>query len=232
MADKEKTYAVLTGDLVRSSRLTSADSKNAMACLKRAAAEIGQQHPAAVVGRIDTFRHDSWQLLLGHPALAFRIAVFIRAALKMESDADTKYDTRISIGIGAVELISKRRISDSRGPAFTSSGKGLDELDGQRLALSTGGARLVPWSGIQNGIVPLLDCVVGDWTPTESRAVCGALKGWTQEETAGNWPRRAKTQKRPTRQAVSDSLVRAHWSAIEAVLGWIENEITQTYGLA
>lgn len=232
MAENEKTYAVLTGDLVKSSRLTSADSKSAMACLKRASAEIVQQHPASVVGRIDTFRHDSWQLLLGQAALAFRIAVFLRAALKMESDANTKYDTRVSIGIGTVELISKRRISDSRGPAFTNSGKGLDGLDGQRLALSTGDDQPVPWNGIKNGIVPLLDCVVGDWTPTESRAVYGAMKGWTQEETAANWPRQARTKKRPTRQAVSDSLVRAHWSAIEAVLRWIENEIAQTYGLA
>ena len=232
MADRGKIYAVLTGDLVRSSRLTIADSKNAMAGLRRVAGEIGQQHPAAVVGRIDTFRHDSWQLLLGQPALAFRIAVLMRAALKMESDADTKYDTRVSIGIGRVELISKRRISDSRGPAFTDSGKGLDELVGQRLAFSAEDDRPIRWQAVKNGIVPLLDCVVGDWTPTESRAVYGALKGWTQEETAGNWPRQAKTQKRPTRQAVSDSLVRAHWSAIEAVLRWLENEITQACGLA
>lgn len=232
MADNKKIYAVLTGDLVRSSRLTSADSKSAMECLKRTAVEFGQQHPESVVGRIDTFRHDSWQLLLGQPALAFRIAVFMRAALKMESDANTKYDTRISIGIGTVELISKRRISDSRGPAFTNSGKGLDGLDGQRLALNAGNDRPVPWNGIKNGIVPLLDCVVGDWTPTESRAVYGALKGWTQEETAGNWPPQAKTKKRLTRQAVGDSLVRAHWNTIETVLRWIETEITQTYGLA
>ena len=231
VADGEKIYAVLTGDLVKSSRLTSADSKGAMERLKKISADIEQQHPDSVVGRLDTFRHDSWQLLLAQPALACRIAVFLRAALKMESDAYTKYDTRISIGIGTVELISKRRISDSRGPAFTYSGKGLDAMDGQRLALNAGDARPALWNGLKQGVVPLLDCVVGDWTPTESRAVYGALKGWTQEETAGNWLLQTKTQKRPTRQAVGDSLVRAHWSAIETVLTWIEAEIAQAYSL-
>ena len=232
MTDVEKIYAVLTGDLVKSSRLTSVKSKGAMERLKKIAVEFAEQHPNCVVGRMDTFRHDSWQLLLEHPALAFRTAVFLRSALKLQSDASTKYDTRISIGIGKVELISKRRISDSRGPAFTCSGKGLDAMDGRCLALVAEDDTPAFWHGLEHGVVPLIDCVVGDWTPAESRAVYGALKGWTQEETARNWPPQEKTDKRPTRQAVGDSLVRAHWSTVDTVLLWAETEIKQTYGLA
>jgi hypothetical protein len=230
--DGDKIYAVLTGDLVKSSRLTSAKSKGAMERLKKITVEFAEQHPNSVVGRIDTFRHDSWQLLLEQPALALRIAVFLRTALKLQSDASTKYDTRISIGIGKVELISKRRISDSRGPAFTFSGKGLDAIDGRCLALVTGDDTPALWYGLERGVVPLLDCIVGDWTPTESRAVYGALKDWTQEETARNWPPQEKTAKRPTRQAVGDSLVRAHWSTVDAVLLWAETEIKQACGFA
>ena len=226
MIDVEKIYAVLTGDLVKSSRLTSAESRGAMGRLKKMAVAFAEQHPNSVVGRMDTFRHDSWQLLLENPALAFRTAVFLRAALKLQSDANTKYDTRISIGIGEVELISKRRISDSRGPAFTCSGQGLDTIDGRCLALVAGVDPPALWHGLERGVVPLIDCVVSDWTPTESRAVYGALKGWTQEETAKNWPQRDKADKRPTRQAVGDSLVRAHWSTVDAVLLWAETEIT------
>ena len=226
MTDAEKIYAVLTGDLVKSSRLTSVKSKGAMDRLKKIALEFAELHPNSVVGRMDTFRHDSWQLLLQQPALAFRTAVFLRTALKLLSDASTKYDTRVSIGIGKVELISKGRISDSRGPAFTCSGKGLDAMDGRCLALVTEEDTLALWPALERGIVPLLDCVVGDWTPTESRAVYGALKGWTQEETARNWPPQEKTDKRPSRQAVGDSLVRAHWSTVDGVLLWAEAEIT------
>jgi hypothetical protein len=230
VTDVEKIYAVLTGDLVKSSRLTSIKSRSAMERLKKIATEFAEQHPNSVVGRMDTFRHDSWQLLLEQPALALRTAVFLRTALKLQSDASTKYDTRISIGIGKVELISKRRISDSRGPAFTHSGKGLDAMDGRCLALVAGDDTPALWYGLERGVVPLIDCVVGDWTPTESRAVYGALKGWTQEETARNWPPQAKTAKRPTRQAVGNSLVRAHWSTVDAVLLWAEAETKQTCG--
>lgn len=226
MTDVEKIYTVLTGDLVKSSRLTSVKSRGAMDRLKKLAVAFAEQHPNSVVGRMDTFRHDSWQLLLEKPALAFRTAVFLRAALKLQSDASTKYDTRISIGIGKVELISKRRISDSRGPAFTCSGRGLDAMDGRCLTLVAGDDPTALWHPLERGVVPLIDCVVGDWTPTESRAVYGALKGWTQEETARNWPPQEKTDKRPTRQAVGDSLVRAHWSTVDAVLLWAETEIT------
>ncbi len=226
MIDVEKIYAVLTGDLVKSSRLTNVESSGAMARLKKVATAFAEQHPNSVVGRMDTFRHDSWQLLLENPALAFRIAVFLRAALKLQSDASTKYDTRISIGIGKVELVSKRRISDSRGPAFTCSGKGLDAIDGRCLALVTGDDPSTLWHMLERGVVPLIDCVVSDWTPTESRAVYGALKGWTQEESAKNWPQRVKTDKKPTRQAVGDSLLRAHWSTVDAVLLWAETEIS------
>lgn len=232
MTDIKKTYAVLTGDLVKSSRLTAAKSKSAMERLKKMAIEFAEQHPEAIVGRMDTFRHDSWQLLLEQPALALRAAVFLRAALKMGSDAKTKYDTRISIGIGKVESISKTRISGSRGPAFTHSGKGLDAMDGRCLVLAAGSYTLVLLGILERGLVPLLDCVAGDWTPIESRAVYGALKGWTQEESARNWPLDEKTGKRLTRQAVADSLMRAHWSTVDAVLLWVEKKIEQAQELA
>ena len=232
MSNNKKIYAVLTGDLVKSSRLTIDKSTSAMERLKQMAVEFAEQHPEAIVGSMDTFRHDSWQLLLEQPALALRAAVFLRAALKMESDAKTKYDTRISIGIGKVESISKSRISDSRGLAFTHSGKGLDTMDGQRLVLAAGSETQVLWGLLERGLVPLLDCVAGDWTPAESRAVYYALKGWTQEESASNWPIDQKTGKQLTRQAVGDSLMWAHWSTVDIVLLWAEKEVRQAQGLA
>lgn len=227
MTNMKKTYAVLTGDLVKSSQLSIAKSKSAMERLKKMASEFAERHPKAIVGRMDTFRHDSWQLLLAQPALSLRAAVFLRAALKMESDAKTKYDTRISIGIGTVESISKRRISDSRGYAFTYSGKGLDSMDGNRIVLTAGSEMHILWGLLAHGLVPLLDSVAGDWTPTESRAIYSNLKGWTQEESAQHWPLDKKTGKRLTRQAVGDSLMRAHWSTVDAVLLWVEKELKQ-----
>ncbi len=232
MANANQQYAVLSGDLVKSSKMSASQSKGAMDHLRKAADELGKIHPESIVGRLDSFRHDSWQLLLGKPELAIRAAVYLRAALKLQSDTKVKYDTRVSIGIGTVESISKRRISDSRGEAFTRSGKGLDAMKDQGLAFAPTSEQSNDELSVAWGVVPLLDCVVTDWTSTESRAVYGALKGWTQEETAAQWPVDDERAKPPTRQAVAKALVRAHWSTVDKVLNWTEEGVKQALKLA
>lgn len=228
MAKMEKIYAVLTGDLVKSSRLSSDMSSRAMVLIKDGASEFAEIYPGSVIGKIDTFRFDSWQLLLGKPELALYAAVFLRSFLKMESTPDNKLDTRVSIGIGTAESIVEDKISNSSGPAFTASGKALDVMGNKTFSLTTDDDPGNPWENLKNGIVPLLDCVVSDWTAPESRAVNGALWGWTQEETAKKWPSFENQIKQITRQSVSKSLVRAHWVQLESTLEWVQLEIFKT----
>jgi hypothetical protein len=213
-----KLYAVLTGDLVKSSKLTSDESQNAMQWLREAADKIVDLYPESIAGTIDTFRHDSWQLLLTQPSLCLRVAVFFRTALKLHSDKTAKYDTRISIGIGEVEFIAESRVSDSRGPAFTISGKNLDDMGRNRLVCQAQNRDWVAIALLSRVAVPLLDCVVSDWTSTEAHAVHGTLKGLTQEEIAQSLPPNPRTGKAVTRQAVSDSLERGHWGNVEETL--------------
>jgi hypothetical protein len=105
-------------------------------------------------------------------------------------------------------------------------------MEGHRIALSPHDGVSTTGQRIERGIVPLLDCIVGDWTPTEAKAVYGALRGWTQEQTAENWRTNDKTGKNPTRQAVAKSLDRAHWSTVEDVLSWVAKEQKRPMGVA
>lgn len=223
-------YAVLTGDLVKSSRLSPEQSNSAMQRLRQLAKEFESTYPESTIGRLDTFRHDSWQWLLAKPELALRAAVFMRAGLRAFSEGRVKFDTRIAIGTGAVETIAKQRISDSRGPAFVCSGRALDAMKNEsRLAYAAdNGIAAEEW--LAGGLVPLLDCIVTDWTPTEARAVYGTLMGWTQEEIAEKWPILSKTGKRQTRQAVWDSLSRAHRNTIQETLEFVEKRMKATSG--
>ena len=216
-------HAVLTGDLVRSSRLTSDQSREAMDGLKSAACTFNAVYPGAIHKEMDTFRHDSWQLLLNNPVLAFRVALFLRCILKMKSSAGIKYDTRISIGIGSVDFVAENRISDSRGIAFTLSGRGLDGMKTAHLAFDGSFADADDWHDVSLGVVPLLDCVVTDWTPVESGVVSAALLGKTQVETADYLL--SKQEAVPTRQAIGDSLSRAHWGTVHDVLARLEKKI-------
>ncbi|PWW82848.1 hypothetical protein CR164_03670 [Prosthecochloris marina] len=229
MTESQATYAVLTGDLVKSSRLPSTLSTKAMAWLKASVSTFNTVSPGSVYGSMDTFRHDSWQLLLNRPENALRAALFFRTVLRMNSNPDIKYDTRIAIGIGEVEYIDPTNISNSRGPAFTRSGKLLDSMKNSRLAWSTEHDALPFWSTLKRTTIPLLDCLVSDWTPTESQAVNSVLTGLTQDQTAARW--QSSDGKKPTRQAVGGSLQRAHWNTIHDVLLWTEQQIADTLNI-
>jgi hypothetical protein len=227
---KNKIYAVLTGDLVNSSRLTIGESQMAMQWLREASGEFATLYPGSIEGVMDTFRHDSWQVLLRQPSMCLRVALYFRTAIKLHSDKKTSFDTRISIGLGEVESIAEARISDSRGRAFTISGKNLDTMTRNRLVCQAQDEDSVEFTLLSRTTVPLLDRLVSDWTSTEAHAVHGAIEGRTQEEIAQSLPLNPRTKRAVTRQAVSDSLERAYWGTVEDVLEIIENE-SKLWGL-
>lgn len=133
-----KIYAVLTGDIVKSTSRTSAEMRRVRSSLERAAKAIesagwpGRRSGRLVRGEPDFFRGDSWQLLLADPRWALRSAVLIRADLQSRLGVDS----RISIGLGPVSNVSTKRTSLSRGEAFSLSGQGLDEEMGARYRLA------------------------------------------------------------------------------------------------
>ena len=209
-----KTYAVLTGDIIGSTKLGPERLETAMSLLRRLAKEFENTHPESLVGHPDVFRGDSWQLCLQRPALAVTAAVFIRAGLKADD-----FDTRIGIGIGPAERLHPERISQSSGPAFVRSGEALDHLGKDRsLAIpqfgepSPLGFEFPPFSMLDVG-VGLLDANLARWTQRESVAVYGTLRKLSQEAIAMLPQARTKQGKEPTRQAIQDALRRVSWTS-------------------
>ncbi len=198
-----------------------------MARVRELGKEFEGVHAGATVGEVDTFRHDRWQWLLAEPILALRAAVFMRAGLRGRSHGRRKLDARIAIGIGPTETISKRRVSNSRGLAFALSGKTLDAMKDSRLAYAGSDESDGASGWLSDCVVPLLDCIVTDWTAAEARAVHGALLGRTQQQTAERWPVVKATGERPTRQAVAKALSGAHWTAVKSVLEALVKHQTQ-----
>lgn len=222
MTSEIRYFAVLTGDLVDSSELSAEDSRSVMGRLMASSRDFELCFPSSIHGRIDTFRHDSWQLLLQEPALALRSAVFLRCSLKSLSPSQ---DSRVFIGLGEVEEISAERISDSRGDAFSHSGKGLDALEKARMGFSSPLPRFEQCTALAEAVVPLLDERIEEWTAAQSHAVRGALMGWTHEEIAQRWGEASQGGDRITRPAVSKHLRAARWSTFSRVLDWAEREL-------
>lgn len=109
--------AVITGDLVRSSKIAPDRYNLILQQLEQTLATLSPDHMDFSI-----YRGDGFQLYLPDPEQSLTAALLIRLNL-IALDADC----RLSIGLGNID--SKRsQISMSTGEAFTLSGRGLEAL--------------------------------------------------------------------------------------------------------
>jgi hypothetical protein len=127
-----KEIAVVTGDLVGSTRHSAEAVDDAMQAIRLTANAIADWQIPPMDTRFTRFRGDGWQIYLAKPRFCLRAAVVIQGklmAMNMES--------RISIGIGQSESLGTADLSDAAGQAFERSGHGLDAMgDNWRLNIS------------------------------------------------------------------------------------------------
>lgn len=213
--EDSNVYAVLTGDIVKSSDLPQHELEAVRESLLQTVGEAKSWRRGLVKGKAEFFRGDAWQLLLSQPEFALRVALFIRAAVRAQGFADT----RISLGLGAATKISTHRISLSTGPAFVLSGHHLDEMQhGTYLSLAvdpSAGA----WAALLPAVGQLCDAQVRQWTQRQSEIVWHALAPTelTQEQIA------ERLSPPVSRQTVAKSLDGAGWTAIRGAVRAFED---------
>jgi hypothetical protein len=211
----DSLQAVLTGDVIDSSRLSPADRRKLPLLLKNASRELRKAFPSIVPFDLEVFRGDSWQLVVSEPALCVRAALFLRSAFVASGPADQRIDTRVAIAVERIDFIPKGRVSEGDGPAYRASGEALDALTDQlRMSLTAAQGAFARDASV---IVRLIDAIVQEWTGRQALAVTGRLRGWTQAKIARLWPEPI------TQQSVARHLDRAHWSAVDSALLHLEN---------
>ncbi|MFN4171495.1 MAG: hypothetical protein ACK4GW_07050 [Pseudorhodobacter sp.] len=120
--------AILTGDLVGSTDAPAGRVSDTMILLAAIAREIGPDC------RFTRHRGDGWQMALTEPGDCLWACLYILARLRADPDA---LPSRIAAGIGAYHPTDATDLSTAMGPAFTASGRALDQMArGQYLALS------------------------------------------------------------------------------------------------
>jgi len=214
-ANRSILRAVLTGDVVESSRLGREERRSLPSILKRAARDLRKAFPQALLFDLEIFRGDSWQMIISDPALSLRAGLFFRAGVIAASPPAIRLDTRISIAVEQVDFVPAGNVSEGDGPAYRASGEALDALDEQsRMTLGA------PGQPASLGVmICLLDAIVQEWTARQARIVQGRLQGWTQAEIAG------ASSDRITQQTVGRHLARAHWPAVDLALRHIEDSL-------
>lgn len=167
-------HAVITGDLIGSTRLPAERAEAALAALERSARGWGDGM------RFTRFRGDGWQVFIERPADALRRAMAMAAAL---AASESGLATRIAIGMGSVTSTGTNSLADAAGSAFIRSGRALDALPRGKVWAVSGGANLPPWVA---GLVDLAEWHAAGWTAGQAQVVADWLSrpASTQEERA------------------------------------------------
>lgn len=221
METSDALYAVVTGDIVGSSRLADAERARLHRVLTLGSKTLQNHYPGQIPYAIDIFRGDAWQLLLKDPSLALRAGLAYRVYIRVGMQS-RRVDTRMGIGVGRVSYLpAEGGVSSADGEAFRLSGEALEGLGtGKRMAFLAGEALSEELSQAFDVIVQLIDVLAFDWTVRQAQAVAGALWGWTQERIGGSWPQGAISQ-----QAVGQHLDRAGWEGVESALTFFEHTL-------
>jgi len=204
--------AVLTGDIIESSKLTPARREALYAAFASASALLKQRYPADVSYNISNFRGDGWQIVCNRPEKSLEIGIFVRTYLRFTFKAE-KLDTRFAIGIGRINFIPAENVSAGDGEAYTLSGHLLDTLGPERTGVALPERAAPPVQAALDGILGLLDFIVSAWSASQAQAVFLALHGYKQEEIARRW-----TPAPITQASVSATLKTAGWTQVHKSL--------------
>jgi len=222
--DHLELAVVITGDIVHSSRLVSQHRRQLYQVMKAVASEVYEFFRGAVPLMPDIFSGDSWQILVSSPETALDVALFYRAGIRAGM-APLRVDTRVSMGLGSVEFMPEERVSQGDGEAYRLSGRALKEIKGHhRMAFVFPKSLDCNLLRAIKTIVYLCDTVVVRWTPRQSLAIKGAIRGLSQEEIAASWP-----GGRISQQAVAQHLSRAGWYGIEKGLSFFRKAMNKIH---
>lgn len=164
-----RTGAIITGDIVDSTRLTPVERETMLRSLESLPEILS---PVENI-RMEIFRGDSFQIGVRNAEKSLKVALIIRACLRSNrvESSGTLLDARLALGIGTLDYESDT-LSTSDGDAYRRSGRLLDSMDKSRLEIST------PWSGVNDELklsTAFADDVISGWTRSQSRIVMMSL---------------------------------------------------------
>jgi hypothetical protein len=218
--DPSRIYAVISGDIIGSSKLPPPERAELPDLMKQASNDLRAFMGQVVPLEVDIFAGDSWQLLVSEPGEALRAAIFYRSSIIAATQK--KMDTRLVIALGKVDFIPGERVSEGDGEAFRLSGKALRESVGKQQMRFVAGpaAESETW----DATLGLLDVIVRRWTARQAQAVLGALQGWVQAEIA------ARCSPPIERETVTRFLATASWHQVSRLIEVFAATHTQRTG--
>ncbi|MEO5685071.1 MAG: hypothetical protein ABIQ88_20675 [Chitinophagaceae bacterium] len=201
--------AVLTADIVNSTRLGAAAEKKLLKVLQQLLAPY----------QFEFYRGDSFQVFLKDGGAALRVALLCRtAAISIALTSVTvSSDVRISIGVGKTKSPAAG-LGAARGEPFVLSGRAFDEIakTGTRLAIAS--ANELANEGLQV-LADYINAIFKVMTGKQAGVIFELLKGNTQQAVA------AKLKK--SKSTINQHVNAGRWPEIEKLLQQYQNIIKQ-----
>jgi len=192
--NESQLFAVVTGDVIGSTKLTGVDLTVALRTAYSTVVNLlGEEYFPM---EIDIFRGDSWQVLINDPLMSADFTLLFRCALKMN-----KIQFRAAIGIGTIESVPDDRVSNGLGNAYLHSGRAFEHLGnaaGYTLDVSFPEGLTI---GKLAPMIRLLDVITTFWSPDQCRVYLGVRQGKTQKEIARDWVPESVTQQAVSKHA-------------------------------
>ncbi len=184
-------YAVVTGDIISSSKFKTKQRDRLLSALKLSFRTIEDIWPDTICAPFEIYRGDSFQGVLSKPEKALHAAIVIRASLRhyfYTRRRRSAVDARIVVGIGSIASLPRNRVAEGDGEAFRRSGPILDEIE-ERGRLKKQALLLIitPWPEIDVELdveCTLLDALINRWSAEQAEAILGQIRGLTQEAAA------------------------------------------------
>lgn len=177
-----ETYAVITGDLVKSRKIRNEDVESVIESLKYCFSEINHLL-LNDNGKFELYRGDSFQYLVPEPQKALLIGIIIRAKLRTyepvnsitlqkKSEKPINYafsDARVAIGLGTISY-DANKVTESQGEVFEKSGNAFDKLEknNDRLIIATPKKELNEELDTE---CLLADAIISKWTASTAEAM-------------------------------------------------------------
>src|SRR5882724_11423321 len=224
-------HAIITGDIVSSGKIKPVTREK----LYEAINDLLKGLKKKWIREYETYRGDSLQCAASSPENALRIALIIRSFLRAYNPTPsrskqmqkkkkrpvkgyftTSFDIRLAIGIGKADFINKKKISNSDGEAFRSSGNTLDKLkkNNQRLAIKTFNK---DFDRQNEPAILLLDGLIQKWTKNQAELVYYKLQNKKEDEIARLLG--------ISQSAVNQRTKTAQWNAIDKLIEYFETTI-------
>ena len=182
-------YAVVTGDIISSSKYSPAQRAHLLSALKESFRTIKDIWPHILCAPFELYRGDSFQGVLSKPEKALHASIVLRASLRhyfCTKRRRNAVDARIVVGIGSI--IPHNRAAEGDGEAFRRSGPVLDEIEKRGRLKKQGLLRIVtPWPAVDaelNVECALLDALINRWSGEQAEAILGQIQGLTQKAAA------------------------------------------------